>query len=243
MEEPQVVGVIPAAGLGSRLGSHGYPKELLPITFDGETTPRPVVLASLEQMRRAGITRCAIVIAEWKLDLVRVLGERAAGVALAYVVRAVPRGLADALLAAAPWVGDRAMCLALPDTLVAPEDAIARVRAEHAATGADVVLGVFPTDVPEQLGPVRIGSDGTVLEVQDKPAATDLRNTWGVAVWSRSFTDVVAAAVAAGEQPVLGELFQRAARSGLEVRAVPFPDGNFLDVGTPVGLAAALTRR
>src|SRR5204863_329123 len=82
------------------------------------------------------------------------------GLALGYLVRAVPRGLADALDAAWPWLGDADVCLALPDTLVTPADALARVRAERSTSGADVVLGVFPTDRPEQLGPVRVADDG-----------------------------------------------------------------------------------
>lgn len=243
MSRPPPIGVIPAAGLGSRLAPLGYPKELLPIIYTvdaGRAVPRPVVLASLEQMHRAGITQCIIVVAEWKLELVRVLGESAAGVALSYVVRSVPRGLADAAAAPAPWLADRDVCLALPDTLVAPDDAIARVRAAKDDSLADLVLGVFPTDEAERLGPVRVRADGVVLEVLDKPAATDLRNTWGVAIWSPRFGEFLHDALAREDSVVLGDVFHRAAGAGLAVRAVAFPEGRFIDVGTPEGLAAAL---
>lgn len=239
------VGVIPAAGLGTRLAPLGYPKELLPIvvrTADG-AVPKPVVIASLEQMRRAGVVDCAVVIAEWKLEIVRVLGERAADVALAYVVRSVPRGLADALVATLPWIRGRDACLALPDTLIAPDDALAQVVTELGASGADLVLGVFPTDHPEQLGPVRIADDGRVLEVLDKPAHTDLRTTWGLAAWSPRFTELLDEAVRGEPTIKLGEVFARALAAGLGVRAVWFATGRFLDVGTPAGLAAALIDR
>ncbi|MCE9580610.1 MAG: NTP transferase domain-containing protein [Deltaproteobacteria bacterium] len=238
------VGIIPAAGLGTRMPSSRYPKELLPILYqakDGGIVPRPILCASLDQMRRAGIGECVIVIADWKLELVRVLGDGAGvGVALAYAVRSVPRGLTDALIAALPWVGERDVCLALPDTMIAPDDAIAQVCAERARSGADLVLGVFPTDIPEQLGPVRLAPDGAVDEVLDKPATTDVRNTWGVAVWSPRFTALVEEAIAAGEQPVLGAVYQRAIERGLAVRAVHFATGSFTDLGTPEGLAIAL---
>lgn len=241
------VGVIPAAGLGTRLLPLAYPKELLPITYtdaDGQIVPRPVLQASLDQMRRAGIRQCAIVIAEWKLELVRVFGDGSAlDMSLAYVVRGTPRGLSDALDAATPWVGGSDVALALPDTLLAPDDALARVRAERERSGADVVLGVFPTDHPEQLGPVRVIDGGRVIEVLDKPASTDLRNTWGLAVWSPHFTQLLAREVAAAahdQKPVLGALFQRALELGLAVRAVEFPEGHFVDVGTSQGLAEAL---
>ena len=244
------IGLIPAAGLGSRLAPLAYPKELLPIAYtadDGKLVPKPVLQASLDQMKRAGLEQCVIVISDWKLELVRVLGDgAAAGIALAYVVRAVPRGLSDALLAARAWVADRDVCIALPDTVIEPPDALARVRTEREATGADLVLGVFPTDEPEQLGPVRIAADGRVTEVQDKPATTDLRNTWGVAIWSPRFTTLlesVSAAAPADHKPVLGVVFQRAIDEGMQVRAVRFPDGAFLDLGTPAGLARALAIR
>ena len=239
------VGVIPAAGLGTRLSPLGYPKELLPIVVRTEegAVPQPDVISSLEQMRRAGVVQCAVVIAEWKLEIVRVLGERVVGVALAYVVRSVPRGLADALVAPLPWIRGRDVCLALPDTLIAPDDALAQVVTELGASGADLVLGVFPTAHPEQLGPVRIADDGRVLEVLDKPAHTDLRTTWGIAAWSPRFTELLDEAVHGDPAIKLGEVFARALTAGLNVRAVWFATGRFLDVGTPAGLAAALIER
>lgn len=242
------IGIIPAAGLGTRLLPLAYPKELLPITYcdrDGAIVPRPVLQASLDQMRLAGVTQCVLVVAEWKLELVRVFGDGAAvGVSIAYVVRGTPRGLSDAILAARPWLGDRDACLALPDTLLRPDDALARVRAEREMSGADLVLGVFPTDHPEQLGPVRVASAGRVAEVLDKPAITDLRNTWGIAIWSPKFTELLAREVAAAPEdakPVLGAVFQRAIEAGMSVRAVTFDDGHFVDVGTSAGLAEALS--
>jgi len=236
------IGVIPAAGLGTRLGPLGYPKELLPIlerSTDAGVMAQPIVIASLEQLERAGVIDAVVVIAESKLEIARVLGERAAGVSLAYVLRNVPRGLADALDATRAWTRDRDVCLALPDTLIAPADALARVVAELHASGADLVLGVFPTEHPEQLGPVRIAGDGSVVEILDKPAQTDVRNTWGLAAWSPRFTALLHEAVAATSSVVLGDVFQRALATGLVVRAVAFPDGWFIDVGTPAGLAAA----
>jgi glucose-1-phosphate thymidylyltransferase len=238
------IGVIPAAGLGTRLASLGYPKELLPIVYrstEAGVMPQPIVIASLEQMQRAGIADCVVVIAESKLEIARVLGERASGVSLAYVVRSVPRGLADALDATQAWTRERDVCLALPDTLITPDDAMARIVAELHASGADLVLGVFPTEHPEQLGPVRFADDGRVLEVLDKPAHTDVRNTWGMAAWSPRFTALLHEAVTATQTVVLGDVFDRAVKTGLAVRAVVFTDGRFIDAGTPAGLATALS--
>ena len=111
------------------------------------------------------------------------------------------------------------------------------MRATFEARGADLVLGVFPTQKPKELGPVRFDAEGRVTEVQDKPKESDLANSWGLAIWGARFSDMIAA-VPAGAN--LGLLFHQAAQSGLNVIACWFEEGEFHDVGTPKGLAEAL---
>jgi len=242
----RLIGVIPAAGQGTRLAPFLYPKELLPIVYatvgrnGRDVVPRPVLQFSLDAMKLAGITECIIVIANWKLEIPRVLGDGdGSGISLSYVMRNFPRGLADALDAVQPWVRDQHVGLALPDTVVTPPDALSRLWRECLSSQADLVLGVFPTSTPEQLGPVQVDSDGMVSQVLDKPTATDLKNTWGLAVWSPQFTEVLHAEVAKAPQdakPTLGSVFQHAVDLKLNVRAVCFDDGRYIDVGTPDGL-------
>lgn len=244
-EEPGFVGVIPAAGLGSRLGPMGYPKELLPIAFDGGGAalgmrPRPVMAYSLEGLERAGVRKSIIVISELKHEIMQVFGGgESHGQSLSYVVRSLPRGLADAVEAASPWLMGRNVCLTLPDTVIEPASAMRDVCADFRATGADVVLGVFPTPIPEQLGPVRFGEDGVVLEVLDKPKECAIKNTWAIAAWGPRFTQLLSESnrKAAGEAsgPNLGEVFQSAVERGLDVRARYFPAGRFFDLGTSTG--------
>jgi glucose-1-phosphate thymidylyltransferase len=246
------IGLIAAAGRGTRLAPFQYPKELLPIIYaagpgGSQFRPRPVLEASLEALRGAGVRQCVIVLADWKLEIARLFGGGDDfGVALGYVIRNVPLGLADALSGAHPWVADRDVCMVLPDTVITPADAMAELCRVRRETGADVVLAVFPTDTPEQLGPVRFDGAGRVLEVLDKPAATDLNNTWGMATWSPRFSEFLRDAVAAApadEKPTLGAVFDSAARRGLAVRCRWFGDGSFLDMGTPENLASLIWRR
>ncbi len=251
-EEPGFVGVIPAAGLGSRLGPMGYPKELLPIAFDGNVTtlgmrPRPVMAYSLEMLERARVRRSIVVISELKHEIMQVFGGgESHGQSLVYAVRRLPRGLADAVDAASPWLMGRNVCLTLPDTIIEPASALRDVCAAFSAASADVVLGVFPTSIPEQLGPVRIGVDGAVLEVLDKPKECSIKNTWAIAVWGPRFTQLLAEKnqKAAGEAsgPILGEVFQAAVERGLDVRAQYFPEGRFFDLGTSTGWGEFLRR-
>ena len=60
--------------------------------------PVPAAALSIEALRLAGVSRCLVVVADWKLELVRVLGDGSdLGLAIAYLHRGVPRGLADAV--------------------------------------------------------------------------------------------------------------------------------------------------
>jgi glucose-1-phosphate thymidylyltransferase len=157
------------------------------------------------------------------------------GVDLAYLHRAVPRGLADAIDAAFSWVQDRYVCLALPDTIFRPVDAIASIRDTLLDRDADVVLGVFPTDRPQELGPVRMDADGRVTEVLEKPPRADVRNTWGVAVWAPAFTSLLRTCAEQGpglEGLSVGSVFNRAIHEGLKVHAVSFAAGSYIDFGT-----------
>ena len=84
------VGIIPAAGLASRLGPLGYPKELLPITYvqgeGGHLRPLPVIEASLRQLRTADVDRCMVITSERKPELAQYLGGGGAiGLDIAYV--------------------------------------------------------------------------------------------------------------------------------------------------------------
>jgi glucose-1-phosphate thymidylyltransferase len=190
-----------------------------------------------------------VLVSRDKGDVLRVLGDgRAHGLCLAYAVQPEPRGLPDAVLCASPWLGDDDVVFAMPDTLFSPQTALADVHQHRVATGADLVLGVFPVDEPERLGPVELGVADTVLRIHDKPGPTAHRNTWGVASWSSAFTALCAqreatrqvTAAPGDPEPALGEAFEAARAEGLDVRAVYFPAGRFLDIGTARGLRAAL---
>ncbi len=240
-------GILPSAGQAVRLGATGYSKETFPIlatTADGQLRLRPICELALAQIRAAGADRVVVVISPHKTDVVRVLGSQWEGVALGYAVQAEPRGLPEAVCRALTWIGDGDALLALPDTVVTPPDALARVHAERLRTGADLVLGVVPVGDPSRFGPVEIGPDGSVLAIHDKPSHPAPANSWAVASWNARFSAhcrrrEAERATRPGAEPVLGHVFA-SARATLDVRAVFFPDGELLDIGTPEGLRATL---
>jgi glucose-1-phosphate thymidylyltransferase len=241
--KPEFVGVIPAAGLGSRLVPYRYSKELLPVAYvvdeeSREMKPTPVIGLSLNALAAAGVERCVIVTSPTKPELPRCLGDGSEyGLQVAYVHQPRPAGLAHAVNCAYPWTRDAYACLLLPDTVVTPPGAMPALVSAARHDRLDLVLGVFPTQIPEQLGPVHFGEDGRVHRVLDKPESTELRNTWGMAVWSPAFGQLLHECIEdAGDAIVLGGVFDLAVRRGLAVRAVWFEDGSFIDVGTTKGL-------
>lgn len=242
------VGLLPAAGRGRRFGTSGYAKELFPLLFesvDGATVePRPICELALRAIREAGAERCVTVISGEKTEMLRVLGSGASlGLSLAYVVQPEPIGLPDVVRLARPWLGEHGVLFAMPDTVFLPTTALAEVQAARLRSGDDAVLGVFPVEEAERLGPVAFATDGTVARIYDKPGETPHKNTWGVASWSPRFTEFCidwTARQQGATEVALGHVFEAARSAGLAVSGRYFPSGKFLDIGTPEGLRGAL---
>lgn len=231
------IAILPVAGAATRV--HGGPKELVPVVLErveGGLVPVPALAHTLRTCAAAGVTRAVVIVSPARLESVRWLGDGAAhGVSLAWVVQPEPKGLTDAVLRGLAWSGGRRAALLLPDTLHRPADALARVL----AADGDATLGVFPTDRPEELGPVVLDGE-RVTRVLEKPTGACPSNTWGLMVLSPRFQGWLRARVAADPElgrPSIGTHVDAALAAGLDVRAVVFQDGRFLDLGTPRGLA------
>jgi glucose-1-phosphate thymidylyltransferase len=239
---PKRIGIIPAAGLGTRLAPLRlqYPKELLPVPAERgcDVQDRPIMEYSVEALRLGGANICQIIVSNSKSQIVEHFGDGSKfDLNFSYLVQTTPLGLAHAVDIAFPWTEGALVCLALPDTIIDPADAVRQLFDEHLAHGADLTLGVFPTATPEQLGPVRLADDGSVLKVLDKPAETDLKNTWGLAVWGDRFRTFLRGAILDfGPSVALGFVFDQARRRGLAARAKYFESGAYADLGTPHGI-------
>ena len=81
MTENQLVGIVPAAGKGTRLAPFPCAKELFPIGFQPHTVrgiieQRPKVVSQyiIENMVEAGVNRILIIVGEGKQDVVEYYG-------------------------------------------------------------------------------------------------------------------------------------------------------------------------
>lgn len=247
-----VYGLIPAAGRALRLGPLPCSKELLPVGFR-QTASGPVPKVAghylLESFAAAGIERVFMVLHELKGDVSRYFGTgEMAGVALAYLAIPGSASVPETLDHATPFVRDAVVALGFPDVLFTPVDAYRDLLRQREESDADLVLGLFPARNPRTTDMVELTPEGRVTRIEIRPQATDLRYNWLLAVWGPTFTRLLRAAVreSAREETSgtpelqIGAVVQRAIAAGLRVEGVPFPEGSYRDIGTPVELAAAL---
>ncbi len=246
----KIIGLVPMAGRATRISPLPMSKELYPIALrqTGQGA-RPKVASHylLERMRRAGIQRACLVLRDGKWDIPAYYndGTLLLDMHLAYVMMRLPYGAPFSLDAAYPFVKDAIVATGFPDILFAPDDAFAHLLARQKETDADVVLGLFPWDQPLKDDMVDFDETGQVRVVTIKEDARHLHYTWVMAVWSPVFTQYMhtflQAQVQSGEaqhsELSVGHVVRAAVLDGLDVRAVAFPEGRFLDIGTPEGLA------
>lgn len=248
-----VIGLIPAAGRASRLGPLPCSKEIMPLNLAREgddvgTGPRVACHHLLECFGTAGIDQVFLVLREGKWDIPAYLCcQPVRGVELAYVAIESTGSVPETLSRAQPFLSHSRVALGFPDVLFEPKDAYSHLAQRQEEWGCDVILGLFPCYNPPITDMVDLAPDGRVLEIQVRPAVSDLSFNWLLALWAPRFTAFLAETMARpqveGKELQLGAVFNHARAAGLDFRGVRFPDGYFLDIGTVEGYAEALRSR
>ncbi len=167
-------GVVPAAGVGSRIQPLAFSKELLPVGSrleNGVERPRAVSEYLVERMIRGGADKICFVISPGKSDILQYYGGAYGRAAIAYVVQQWPRGLCDAIFCAAPLIAaEEPVMVGLPDTVWFPEDGLAALPDDRLS------FLLFPVDRPEFFDAVVHDEDGRVREIQVK--RQDAASSW-----------------------------------------------------------------
>jgi dTDP-glucose pyrophosphorylase len=121
-------GIVPAAGIGSRIQPLAFSKELLPVGSrldNGVERPCAVSEYLVERMIHGGADKICFVISPGKSDIMEYYGASYGNASIAYVVQPEPRGLCDAIFRAAPLIPpDESAIVGLPDTVWFPEKAL-----------------------------------------------------------------------------------------------------------------------
>jgi glucose-1-phosphate thymidylyltransferase len=232
-------GIIPAAGLGTRIQPLAFSKELLPVgtRLDGNVErPRAVSEFLLDRMLLAGVNRICFVISPAKTDIVNYFGSRIGDVPICYVVQQNPHGLCDALFSALPFVSPQdELHVGLPDTIWFPEHGFQSLPDGHFS------FLLFPVERPELFDAVNTDEHGRVQRIQVKEPDAASHWIWGAfkltgahfaglhQLWQER----------RGNDEYLGTLVNAYIARGHEVRAVK-TGKVYVDVGTLHGYREAV---
>ena len=169
-------GIVPAAGLGSRIQPLAFSKELLPVGSrldQGVERPCAVSEYLVERMIRGGATKICFVISPGKSDIMEYYGGAYGGATIAYVVQPQAAGLCDAIFRATPLIpADESVIVGLPDTVWFPEGALAELPDDTLS------FLLFPVEHPEFFDAVVMDGD-RVSEIQVKRADAASPWIWG----------------------------------------------------------------
>lgn len=230
------IGLIPAAGQGTRLGLP-FPKELYPIISDGRYKP-PAQLV-LENLVAARVQHIVFVINASKHQLIDYFGDGSRfGCHLSYVVQEQRNGLGHSRSPGLGYAWDAAYHLikgkivlfGMADTIMRPVALFTKML-NRMSLADDVVLGLFPTDRPQAFGMVDCDSNRRVLSIIDKPCASDLTYMWGCMAWRPRLTEWLHDCVRSGLTDY-AEIMNAALQQGMRFRGVRFDEGAYTDVGT-----------
>lgn len=170
-------GIIPAAGMGTRIQPLAFSKELLPLGTDvrgAQQRPRAISEYLIERMVHAGVDKICFVISPGKSDIVNYFGGEVMSTKVFYAVQPRPAGLCDAVFTPHPLISsDEEVCIGLPDTIWYPEDGLAVLPSGLLA------LLLFPVERPEHFDAVVTNAADEVQEVQVKRPDATSRWIWG----------------------------------------------------------------
>ena len=170
-------GVIPAAGLGTRIQPLAFSKELLPVGIrndGGQERPKAIGEYLLDRLAAGGASKVCFVISPTKSDILRYFGAKVGDLDIAYVVQPEPAGLCDAIFRAAPLVHpSERVTVGLPDTVWFPADALGALPKDRLA------FLLFPVDQPSVFDAVVMDDAGRVEEIQVKSPEPRSNWIWG----------------------------------------------------------------
>lgn len=232
-------GIVPAAGVGSRLQPIACSKELLPVDSRGEGVnerPRAVSEHLVDRMRIGGATRVCFVISPSKADIVAYWADGPPSAPVCYVVQPRPEGLCDAIFRALPLIApEEQVLVGLPDTVWFPIDGFQRLDDD----GLSFLC--FPVDRPERFDAVIADDDGVVREIRVKRADAGTRWVWGAfKLGGALLRELFELWIERGRRDeYVGTLVNAWIAEGGRARAV-LAGERYLDVGTIAGLREAM---
>lgn len=232
-------GIIPAAGLGTRIQPLAFSKELLPVGSQSDASterPRAVSEYIVERMVLAGVTKLCFVISPRKSDILQYYSASERPFHIYYAVQPEPAGLCDAIFRALPLIApDELAVVGLPDTIWFPADALRRLGDDPCS------FLLFPAEQPQFFDSVRTNAQDEILGIYTKSPNPPSPWIWGAFQMSGSVLgELYRLWLDRGRQDLyIGPLMNEYLKQGGQGRGVR-AGASYLDVGTLRGYRDAI---
>ena len=166
MEGYAMKGIVLAGGSGTRL----YPltkaisKQIMPV-YD-----KPMIYYPLSTLMLAGIREVLIISTPRDIHVFEELlsDGNQLGMKFSYAVQEQPRGLADAFIIGADFIGDDSVALVLGDNIFYGQSFSKVLREVAARESGATIFGYYVRD-PREYGVVEFDENGKALSIEEKP--------------------------------------------------------------------------
>ncbi len=244
------LGIMPAAGLGTRLYPFKGAKELLPLgqqVIDGIIRPKLVSQYGLEAMSLAGINNVIMPITSKKKAAFNecLSNGKKVGVDISYLIINNSLSMVETIARALKGHRNERIFFGMPDTCVLPTDCFVQLLEEHEKHGSCLSLGLFQTSEPHKYGMIKTDSHNRVFYHKDKPNNTSAEYMWGIAIWEPVFSDFILKNIAKFTEEKTGELtfgdVMDRFMNNNTIYGFTIKRGRYYDVGTYDGYKKAVT--